>query len=230
MKGLPMRSARLTPTLVACVAALAALLAALNALTLGFEHWTFESLRRESARQGRLAAPAVAVRTAVGEDGVVLWKGAGDSRDVYLVSFIYTRCPSVCQALGSEFAQMQAALRELRQSASKDPGAPAVRLVSLSFDPEHDGRRELARYAKEHRVDPAFWTVAAPEDAHCNEALLTELGVIVIPDGFGGYAHNGAIHLVDASGSVRAIFDDDQWPQALAAATRLSERMQGDDR
>ncbi|MGZ3282693.1 MAG: SCO family protein, partial [Xanthobacteraceae bacterium] len=49
---------------------------------------------------------------------------------IVLVEFIYTRCPTLCIALGTSFERMQDALRR--------SGRNDVRLLSISFDPEHD--------------------------------------------------------------------------------------------
>jgi protein SCO1/2 len=130
----------------------------------------------------------------------------------FLVDFIYTRCPTVCQALGSEYQRMQA---ELVHS-----DAP-VQLLSLSFDPAHDDVPALAGYAKLHQA-AARWWIAVPAAAD-SQRLLGEFGVVAVPDGFGGYVHNGAIHLLDAGGRLREVFDYDDWPQALAAARQLAE-------
>ena len=50
----------------------------------------------------------------------------------------------------------------------------------------------------------------------------TDALVVAVPDGMGGFVHNGAIHLIDASGTVRGIYDLDQWPQALERALALA--------
>jgi protein SCO1/2 len=204
--------ARLWPTLCACAAVLGLFLWAGCTLTRGFEHWRYESLRQEDAARGLLAASSVTVTTAAGERRR-LW--AGGARDpVYLLDFIYTSCPTLCQALGSEFAQMQA------QIAAAPAGAP--QLLSLSFDAEHDRADELAAYARLHGADARVWTVAAPLARDELDALLSRLGVVVVPDGAGGYVHNGAILLVDARGSVRGVFELAQWREALAAARSLA--------
>ena len=52
---------------------------------------------------------------------------------------------------------------------------------------------------------------------------MRSLGVVVIPDGMGGFVHNGSIHLLDGQGLLRGLYGYDGWPQALADARRLSE-------
>ena len=203
---------RVWPTLLACAGVLGLFLCASFALTRGLEHWTFEALRRDDAARGRLAAAPVVIRTA-GADQQALWSGG--ERAVYLLDFIYTTCPTLCRALGSEFAQMQAQLLAA-------PTQAAPRLLSLSFDLERDGRDELAAYARRHGADARVWTVAAPLTPAERDRLLARLGVVVVPDGFGGYVHNGSILVVDGRGTVRGVFDPAQWQEALAAARRVA--------
>lgn len=197
---------------MACALLLLALLGLSARLTNGFEHWTFEELRRYQASQARLHAPSpLPIRTSDGQQKRIF----DDPAALYLVDFIYTRCTTVCQALGAEYFQMQQALRAA-------PASPHIQLVSLSFDGRHDHQAELASYARLHRADPAQWTVAAPQDAAVSAQLLQQLGVVAVPDGLGGFVHNGAIHLIDGSGEVRQIFDYADWQGALAAAQRLA--------
>jgi protein SCO1/2 len=65
--------------------------------------------------------------------------------DVLLVTFIYTRCPfpTFCPLVSRNFAQIYAQLR-------KDPaiGFKKCRLLSISFDPQHDTPAVLKRYAE----------------------------------------------------------------------------------
>ncbi|MBX3607230.1 MAG: SCO family protein [Piscinibacter sp.] len=207
-------TAPVAPTFAACALVLVALLLATQALTGGFAAWTFDDRRVLALQQGRLVAQPPDLVTARG-DVLQPWSGAPGTPRATLVDFIYTACPGVCQALGSEFERMQAEL--------DDGGTPpAVALLSISFDLERDDRDALAAYTRRHHADGTTWTVAAPRSADALHALLQDLQVIVVPDGQGGFVHNGAIHLLDAQGRLRGLFDYDAWPQALAAARRLA--------
>jgi protein SCO1 len=196
-----------------CALSVALLLSLAAWLTDGFEAWTYEALRRRDADAGRLHAPPMPLRDTAGQIRTFF-----DRRDiaapVTLLNFIYTRCASVCQAQGSEYFRMQEALRSA--------GATRVRLLSVSIAPGEDSTPALAAYARRHRADAALWAVTAPLDEHAGRAALQRLGVVALPDGRGDYVHNGSLHLVDAAGRVRRIFDDAQWPQALSAALALS--------
>ena len=76
--------------------------------------------------------------------------------------------------------------------------------------------RQEASHARLHRADSSVWTIAAPASQADAARLLRELGVVVVPDGIGGYVHNGSIHVMNAAGKVLAIYDDAEWKEALA--------------
>lgn len=205
-----------------CVLLLVAAACGLNRITDGFEVWTFEGRRTVQLQAGRVQAQAVALRGLDGQSPT-LWSDANATPAAYLVDFIYTRCPSVCLALGSEYQQMQLSLARA-QEAQPDGAAASggVHLVSLSFDVAHDNAAQLAQYAARLNADPRWWTFAVPASERDASALLRSLGVVAVPDGQGGFVHNGAIHLLDAHGTLRGLFAFDAWPQALAAARALA--------
>lgn len=205
----------LFPAAAACLAVLAVLGTALYTLTGGLEHWTFESLRMAQAARGQITAPALTLRDSQGELHRPWHAASLDApATLHIVDFIYTRCPSICQALASEYQQMQ---QELLQRP--DPG---VRLLSISFDAAYDDTAALAAYAQRHHADPALWRVAAFARAAEQEAVLRALGVVVVPDGSGEYVHNAALHLVDSRGHLHAIYEHSDWPRALGEARRLA--------
>ena len=199
-------------TLVAVALCLGAGFAAASHLTLGFRAFTAEDARRIRVPASPVALAPLAVLDAAGQRRT-LWSGDPAAR-AWLVSFIYTRCPSACVALGSEFQQLQRSML----AAGNDTG---VRLASVSFDRAHDTSAELARYAARHRADPALWTVAVPASDAALAKLLGEAGVVVIGDGLGGYMHNAAIHVVTPRGKLVAIFDLERYPEAMAFAQAL---------
>lgn len=202
---------RLGITLLACALLLAAFVTAVGRLTAGFEHWTFEGLRRQAAANGEMHFPAMEL---IDSSGRPLRFQAGGNGQVMLVDFIYTSCESVCQSLGVEFFQAQ---QQIQQDAS------GVRLLSVSVDPLRDTPPALTAYGKRHRADERLWTLAAPGTADDGQQARRKLGVIAVADGSGGFAHNGALHVVDRSGRLAGIFDTTEWQRALALAKQLDE-------
>lgn len=201
-----------------CLGLMVMLVAGLAHWTHGFEVWTFEGRRQVQVRAGELRARPVLLRA---NDGSVLrwWGDDGAAPAAQLVAFVYTRCPSVCRVLGDEFQQMQ---RALATRPDDGPTLRGLRLVSISFDIAHDDPAQLAGYAAEMRIDPRYWTLAVPATPGDTSALLRSLGVVVVPDGAGGFVHNGAIHLLDERGRLRGLYEFERWPQALEAAQRLA--------
>lgn len=130
-----------------------------------------------------------------------------------ILDFIYTSCPTLCLELGDRFEQLQAAIR-------RDGLAARVSLCSVSFDLARDEVPELADYAARHRADPRIWRIVRPLTAPDLERLLDLFQVVVLPDGYGGFVHNAALHVVDAGGQIVAITDSID--AALARAGTLS--------
>lgn len=207
------RARALVATLLAALGLLVGFVALVGQLTRGFEYWTFEALRRDDAAGARLLARPVRLS---GPHGPAPTPWPGQVGEVFLVDFIYTRCPTVCSALGAEYTRMQRALRE--RFGSDSP----IRLVSIAFDRAHDTPAALRDYGIAHRQAPELWQIGTPVDAAAQDALLRSLGVVAVPDGMGGFVHNGAIHLIDAGGTVRGIYDLERWPQALERALALA--------
>jgi protein SCO1 len=128
-----------------------------------------------------------------------------------MVEFIYTRCPTICGLLGDD-------VRRVLALTPHSAAGRAVDFLSISFDPQHDDRRALALYAETYGASAPRWRVAVPANGRDLAALLRTFGVVVIPDGMGGFVHNGAFYLVDARGRLRRILDSGTSPQLLAAA------------
>ena len=205
----------------ACVILVAALLAyqAGAWLTLDYQVWTAEGARRLQVARAPVAAPDVALR-GPGLDAPLpqLLRAEGE---VTIVDFFYSRCVTVCLALGNAFQQLQASLLE------QGPGAAPVRLLSISFDPAHDTPDVLAAYAARLRADPRLWRFAAPADTAGLRTLLERFEVVVIPDGLGGYEHNAALLVVDRRGRLVGIFDYAEVEAVLAYARHLAVMPEG---
>lgn len=194
-----------------------ALLAGLSAswLTEGFEVWTAEGARRRAVIAAPVTAPHATLLGA-GLTGQSLPGLLARPGRVTLVGFIYTRCPSVCLALGSSFQQLQVAL-----SAQSSKRPDSIGLLSISFDPAHDGIDQLGRYAESWRADPRRWQIVTVPDTAQLQRLLTAWQVVVIPDALGGYEHNAALLVIDERGRLVRIFDDADSAAALAFARSL---------
>ena len=195
-------------TTLACGSLCVAAWLSASSLTEGFEVWTAEGARRLQVANAPVAAPHAEL---VGPDiaGQTLRDMLVRSGQVTIASFIYTRCPSVCQALGNNLQQLQVAL---------DPG---IQLLSISFDPAHDDAEQLRRHATLWRADPRHWRMVTVPDAAQLPRLLDAWQVVVIDDGRGDFEHNAALLVIDKRGHLSRIFDDTDIHGALAFARSL---------
>jgi len=172
----------------------------------GLAALTEESARRLNVARGQPQVPYTQLETMYGEEASI--GGPGEkTKPVTLVEFIYTSCPTVCQVAGDEFANLMAQLKAAGHGRS-------VQMVSISFDPWRDGPEELRSYAELHGADGELWTVSRviPEDL---PHIQKTFGLRVIRDNWGGFQHNAAIHVMNASGRLIGIVDIDDVEGAL---------------
>jgi protein SCO1 len=201
---------RLLRTLLLSIALILVGGVVLYAATDQLQAFTSEAARRIAVRQHPIEVPSVTLETQSGARSDF----ANLRGKWLLVDFFYTRCPTYCVALGSEFAQLQDQL-------AGPLGKGAIELVSISFDPAHDTPRALAAYLQRAHSRGAGWVAARPIDSDGLDALERAFGITVIPDGLGGYTHNAAIHVVDPQGRLIEIVDPGQ--SDLAARTVLQK-------
>ncbi|HEY7873050.1 MAG TPA: SCO family protein [Rudaea sp.] len=185
-------------TLLVSLAILAAGLTALSAATDGFRAYTSETARRIDVREHPRAVPDASLQTA---DGRSVELASLRGRWL-LVDFIYTRCETYCSVQGSQFAQLQ-------QRLAQPIAEGRVALLSISFDPAHDGSAQLAAYQQRSRDRGAGWIAARTTNTADLDELMRVFGVVAVPDGIGGFVHNAAIAVVDPRGRLVAITDWD---------------------
>lgn len=175
----------------------------------GFRVVTSEGARRLAIEQEAPIVPDVAL---VDQNGKTFSLRDYRGRPV-LVEFIYTRCPWLCGVLGDDFR------RFLAQSGALNP---AVALLSISFDREHDTPQDLKAYGDRYGATAPRWRVATPADRSGLAELLRSFGVVVIRDGMGGFIHDGALYLVNAEGRLVRVLDPQSAPALVREALRTS--------
>lgn len=110
---------------------------------------------------------------------------------VVAIDFIYTRCPlpDYCFRLSSHFARLQKRFAD-------------VVLLSVSFDPVHDGPAELARYAGIWKADPRRWLFLTGSAAEV-QRVCGLFGVEYWPDE-GVFTHSLHTAVLDREGRLVA--------------------------
>jgi protein SCO1 len=200
-------------------AVLLALVLATGIAALGFETDGCRVVTSAGARQLSVERTPQVLPDAhlVDQDGTPFTLGAYSGRTV-LVDFIYTRCPTICGVLGNDFAGMLQSTKARRSGAGA--GAP-IDLLSISFDPTDD-QDALRLYGERFGAKAPRWRIAAPADAKIRAALLRSFGVVVIPDGSGGFIHDDAVYVIDARGRLARILDPDTPAQLAAKALKVA--------
>ncbi len=164
----------------------------------GFTAVTTETARRNSIAQQPRPVPDAQLDAGDGVDSTLLHMLKADGR-VTIIDFIYTRCMSICRAMGSDFQQLQAYI-EQNQLGNR------VRLLSISFDPADDAK-SLNDYAKSMKADSRYWQFVMPTRQNERQALLETFGITVIPTELGQFEHNAAYHIVTPDGRLSRVVD-----------------------
>ena len=125
-----------------------------------------------------------------------------------IVSFFFTRCPSICPLLMHAVKGVQ---NEIAAS-----GERSVRLLSVTADPEYDTPERLRDYGKALGVDPARWALVTGDPAEIRRLATVGFHVAIgdsAPAGGPGpldIAHTGKLVLVDPHGAIRGYYDTDR--------------------
>jgi protein SCO1/2 len=131
---------------------------------------------------------------------------------VWVASFIFTRCETVCPRIAARVARIQERTRSLE---------PALHLVSFSVDPEHDTPARLAEYGRAHHANPRTWTFLTGSTAEVQETVEKGLRVSMGKDPAdpspAGISHGSHLVLVDGAGRIRGYYD----PEAPGAVDRV---------
>ncbi len=169
--------------------------AALAWATHGFRAYTAETARRLAVTEAPRQVPDLPLQLQTGERSRL----AELRGRLVVATFVFTRCRSTCPVLGLR-------ILHIRERLPDDAVGDRVRFLSLSFDPARDRPERLRAYARRYSADPSHWWVARPRAGL--ERILDRLGVVVIPNGRGGYRHNAAFYLLDRRGRLVGIYDE----------------------
>lgn len=138
---------------------------------------------------------------------------------VLLVTFIYTRCPfaNYCPLVSHDFAEIYA-------QTKKDPKlAKSVRLLTVSFDPQHDTPAVLRKYGESFRsvtggVPFDRWVFAAAPAKELPQ--MANFFGLTYSDNNGKIVHSMSTTVIAPDGKVYKWYDGSDWqPSALVADT-----------
>jgi protein SCO1 len=125
---------------------------------------------------------------------------------VWIGSFVFTRCTGPCPAVTNTMARLQADLKD-------ELNAGKVRLVTFTVDPARDDLAALKDYANSRQADPNNWLFLTGEEKTVHKLLQEQfkqaaerkVGPDVQPgDEFG---HSTRLILVDKNGVIRGMYE-----------------------
>jgi protein SCO1/2 len=116
--------------------------------------------------------------------------------NVVALTFIYTRCPlpDFCPLMDKKFAELAQRIAAFPERARQ------IRLISLSFDPEHDTPLVLQKHAQIRGATPPLWIYAVASHAELAK-IGAPLGLFYQP-GDTEIAHNLCTAVIDAQGNL----------------------------
>ncbi len=125
---------------------------------------------------------------------------------VYLASFIFTSCPSVCPKITADMKKIQKRVRGLGDK---------IALVSFSVDPTNDTPEVLFKYARDAGANPYIWTFLTGDIKEIKNLLNNGFRVAMgdktkNSDDIIDIAHSQKIVLVDYDGDVRGYYSLDK--------------------
>jgi protein SCO1/2 len=129
---------------------------------------------------------------------------------VLLLTFIYTRCPfpDFCPRISSNFVEID------KQLGADQALADGTRLLSVSFDPEHDTPKVLRDYAFSvaHTREPALfdrWEFVSPSSTDLAK-LADFFGVVYKSEG-GLITHNLSTTVIGRDGKIVKWYQGGDW-------------------
>jgi protein SCO1/2 len=126
-----------------------------------------------------------------------------------VMAMVYTNCKDVCPLTAERMQEIEAAL------PAKARGS--VHFALFSMDWVRDTPQQLARFAAEHHLDLAHWTLFHGDEPAVRK-LAAVLGVSLYRNPSGDFQHSIAIFLLDADGVVQADDTDLQKPPTATIA------------
>ncbi|MFD2938075.1 SCO family protein [Spirosoma flavum] len=122
---------------------------------------------------------------------------------IYVASFFFTRCNTVCPRISSQLTRVQDIFRK----------NPSIIFLSHSVDPEHDRPAQLKAYAKKYEALPGKWYFLTGTKASIYDLAMHGYYLPTVDAGVKEgkpdetFIHSEKLVLVDKQGIVRGFYD-----------------------
>ncbi len=161
----------------------------------GYKAFTADTATRLEIKKNPRKVPNVTLEDQAGN----YFKLQDFKGKVVLTTFMYVSCHDLCPTLEMKFNEI------FNRLPAKYLGEEIL-LVSISFDTQRDSAKLLADHAIRFGAEGKKWRVARIAEQEKYAEFLNTFEVIVIPNEFGGFEHNGGFHLIDRNGNLVDIF------------------------
>ena len=167
-------------------------------LAFGFSYPIYRSLNRTLPAELPIIAHVPEFEL-ISENGTPF--GSKDLKGrIYLASFVFSRCPTVCPRLLTELEKIQ---KRVRGTGRK------VAIVTFTVDPEFDKPNVLFDLARTRKANPHVWTFLTGNNKEEMFKLYRDgfkVGVEQNPKNLFDIAHSEKIVLVDGDNRVRGYY------------------------
>jgi len=118
---------------------------------------------------------------------------------IYVADFFFTTCPTICPIMKKQMLRIQKQFRDNEN----------ILFLSHTIDPDHDSVSVLKDYAERIGADTKQWMFVTGSKDEIYKIANEDYNAVVKKDGktSGGFAHSGALILVDKDKKVRGIYD-----------------------
>lgn len=138
----------------------------------------------------------------VDEDGKP-FTDADTANRLLVVNFIFTTCPGTC-------LRQSDAMEVLQDRITKADSSNAIRLMSITVNPEVDTPEVLKDYAAQYNADPKLWKFLTGDKESIWNFSKNNLGMSVAAnpaDPLIPIAHESKFAVIDRAGKLRGYFD-----------------------
>lgn len=158
------------------------------------------TMMREIPQPPKLDMPLPAF-TLTDETGLPF--GSADLRGkVWVASFVFTTCPSVCPKLMERVAELQHRGRNMGE---------AFHLVTITVDPENDTPAKMAAFASPYRPNPRRWKMLTGPLGDVEKAVIDGFKITMekeeVEHGLFSIVHGEHLVVVDQKGHIRGYYE-----------------------
>lgn len=121
--------------------------------------------------------------------------------NVWVASFVFTRCSGPCPQVSATIARLQSELSNI----------PNLKFITFTIDPERDTLDELKKYAERYRADPDRWLFLTGPESQMHEFATQGFKLLATkrkdPKPGDEFDHSSKLALVDRKGVIRGYYD-----------------------